>query len=60
MPCWGDVHDKTKWTIMPLKFKRATTLDAIFEVDKDEIKIVNIKPFNIGFASKVTTKQKGN
>jgi hypothetical protein len=45
---------------MPLKFKRATTLDAIFEVDKDEIKIVNIKPFNIGFASKVTTKQKGN
>jgi hypothetical protein len=45
---------------MPMKFKSATTLDATFEVDKNEIKIVNIEPFNIGFASKVTTKKKGN
>jgi hypothetical protein len=38
----------------------ATTFYATFEIDKNEIKIVNIEPFNIGFASKVTTKQKGN
>jgi len=38
MPYWGDVHDKTKWKIMPMKLKNATTLDATFEVDKNEIK----------------------